>query len=70
MGDPQFQNEMNALIAQIPPRQRGRIEELTEQIERKQISDRKRILIFQGFFSKVKFAVQDAEASLRELDRE
>ena len=68
--NPQFQQEMNALIAQIPPRRRGRIEELTEQIEQKQVKDRRRILILQGFFSKVKFAVQDAAASLKELDRE
>jgi len=68
--DPQFQNEMNALIAQIPPRQRSRIEELTEQIERHQVKERKRLLILQAFLCDTQIAAEKCEQRLRELDRE
>jgi len=65
-----FQEQMNGLIAQISPRQRSRAEELTEQINARQLKDRKRILIMQAFLFDVKIMVEKAECRLKELDRE
>jgi len=43
----------------------GCIKEIDKQRERERLS----LLIIQGFYSKVKFALEDTEARLKELDK-
>jgi len=67
----QFQNEMNALLAQIPPRQRGKVEELaklTKTVSQQLEHMRQRLSIFQAFFYEIRVKTADYGQKLKEHD--